>query len=1529
MKNLSKIFMMVAALFAFACTTDVTEDLGVQLGDGAGQTTITVSLEESRTQLGEKAGELYPLYWSDGDKISVNGVESNEAVIDGETGSRATFTFPVESLDTPYCVAYPVAPKGQVVFPAKQNHVVAGNTFESGVSAMYGYAPNGGGVQMKHLTGILKIGIVGSATLSKVQVSTIDRAPIAGNFDFDFENGTKRATDSSKDVIEYSFGDGVQLSSEKATYIHVAVPAGTYDELYLTLYEKGSSGNIMYATIKAGDNKPLNAGAVREFKKGEDEQFVTYAPNAQLFVIDSAERLQAFKTAIESEEGLASDAVLTEDIDMTGVEWTPIAGESYVNTLIGNGYAIKGLKAPLFATTSASFKGVHLEDVDITITDRNQAGALACSITATDTISPKVENCSTSGTFTVKNENYALKADDADGEITYGGLVGTAYGTKFDECVNGMNITINQIAKLDEDKAACLNLGGIVGYCVNLGEIRTDVTNCTNNGDIQCLEKTNTNSRAIIGGLIGWSIANNYGAKFSGVNNGNILLDTTLSGGNTYISGMFAVLSCIKSAAVATIVENSTNNGDIVVTENTQMIKLHAGGVVCQALGAQMSNAKNMGAITVGTADKAASINALQIGGIAGNFRDGDSGPDGTVVDAINDAPISVWNNSTACAELTISGIIGWSQGVLTNVTNTEKGDISINGSHNLTSTETRVYSIAGLVGYKTSNSGTSCNNYGDITVGGTYSSNVSAEDAVQYINVGGHVGRSHQVMRGENHGNITFTGDTSQATKASLYIGGNVGYANVGLQEMDNHGKITISGNQTLSYLGGSAGYCNNGSSHTLENRGDIEISATLPANSAIGGLIGYYSCSSTDGKTFSNSFNYGNLTFTGSVSGGAYIGGLIGRNYAKLTNVGNGELDATTNKASDTKGKITIRPTVTADIAGLAGTMQLGGCVGDNKGTVTTMNNYGDILISSTISTINIGGCMNYNSGVLTTVKNYGDITLDENTKTSANIQIGGVLRRTINSLNGVENHGNIYIKGDYTETAATDIYVAGVLVDEDKGTDDAYLAKLKLEDVANYGDIEISAKVTGNDSGSHSCSIGGVANHTYGPGTNLNNYGDITFSGENREGKSVLIGGVLRLNDGIVDGATNEGNLTFSGISNGNVYLGGVIYDANTAVSNLTNGAVKQDGTKDTTKGQIKFEGVFAKDYVSSGKGTLYIGGIITAPSNVNRTNCTNYGDILVNPSSAEEQNIYNCFIGGMCYDGAVDSTWTNCHNHGDITLSENANLRNSPRIGGMVGKCEGSKTQTFAGCSNSGNITINGKTGVGLCNIGGITGTMTSTQGINITGGFVNSGDITFNAAHAATGNDVTLGGIIGRKTSSKDIASWEGEVVNTGTITYAGSCNRSAYIGGIIGQGTNVVGCTSLINTGTINCTGSFATSGYVGGIIGDTAKPISGAQCFCNVKAIGYTGVGMITGSARSETVVATNCQLGGTICTKTMGDIDEEGNPIPEDEKIDDIITLGNSNFFKYIYGSGNPASAEDANGCTYWSGPEAASAL
>ena len=175
MKTVTKLFVAVVALFAYSCVTDTTEDLGVKID---GQTTeIVLSLEESRIQLGDKANGLYPIYWSEGDQISVNGVASQPLTAQQAGSTAATFTIQ-DNVSTPYSIAYPAAPAGKVMFAENQQMVSTLIT-----PTMYGYSADGSGIELKHLTGVLKIGVTGSAQIKEIQISTIDRAPIAGEFD--------------------------------------------------------------------------------------------------------------------------------------------------------------------------------------------------------------------------------------------------------------------------------------------------------------------------------------------------------------------------------------------------------------------------------------------------------------------------------------------------------------------------------------------------------------------------------------------------------------------------------------------------------------------------------------------------------------------------------------------------------------------------------------------------------------------------------------------------------------------------------------------------------------------------------------------------------------------------------------------------------------------------------------------------------------------------------------------------------------------------------------------------------------------------------------------------------------------------------------------------------------------------------------------------------------------------------------------------------------------------------------------------
>ena len=88
MNKFTKLLVAIVACLAYSCAVDSTADIAV--GIDGGQTSVTISLEETKTHLGEKVGDLYPLYWSEGDKIAINGVAS-EALTEEAHGKTVAY----------------------------------------------------------------------------------------------------------------------------------------------------------------------------------------------------------------------------------------------------------------------------------------------------------------------------------------------------------------------------------------------------------------------------------------------------------------------------------------------------------------------------------------------------------------------------------------------------------------------------------------------------------------------------------------------------------------------------------------------------------------------------------------------------------------------------------------------------------------------------------------------------------------------------------------------------------------------------------------------------------------------------------------------------------------------------------------------------------------------------------------------------------------------------------------------------------------------------------------------------------------------------------------------------------------------------------------------------------------------------------------------------------------------------------------------------------------------------------------------
>ena len=1391
MKNLTKIFMVVAALAAFSCTTDVTEDLGVNTD---GQTKIVLSLEESRTQLGEKAGSVYPLYWSEGDKISVNGVESNAAVIGGN-GSVATFAVS-GTLATPYCIAYPAANAGEVVFAAQQSYTEG--TFSNGASTMYGYSENGGGVSMNHLTGVLKVGVVGEHKLVLAQVSTVDRAPIAGQFTLDFTTGELAATAASKEVIEYSFGEGVQLSNE-ATYFHLAVPAGVYDELYVTLYD--ADGGVMYATVKAGDSKPLAVGKVREFSNN-----IIYAPSSSVYVIRDKESLKGFAEAVAAAgSAYTNDALLVADVDMTGEDWTSINwksansstdGVAQLATFHGNGYAIKGLNAPLFDTLTANVKGLHLRDVKINETVRPNVGSLARWLRATKVgealAKPLISHCSTTGQITINCPDFTYDSTrelSAYAPFAAGGLVATCLSADIEDCVNEIDMDVKQIVTLSNTTTIYPWIGGIVGEIESIdrsaytAEYCSNFRRLTNKGDLKYHDpyageytaSKYSPIRVSLGGVIGALATKAYTCVLHDLKNyGNIYLSGTL-GHDCFIAGVVGRPATADG-------RNFYNYGDInfiAEGESRGVRQAYIGGVIAishAVLNNNYDNLHNYGKINL----KNIQFLSLCVGGVNGcTLSNSEYGETNKMSNLTNSAPITVedcaqFSGHSNNAYFRVGGVSAWIQHTLNDCVNNKEGVITVKNT-TVYNKESALngFCIGGIIGYKTVFAVNNCTNEAEINV------------------------------------DLTTTGDNTMT---------NAGYN------------------------------CVN-----------------------IGGVLGWKS-----DKTGDNLVNNGNINVSGTYFGRLRVGGVIGTSSA-TTNL------AWTNLTNN--GKVTIKDGTTANHV-----VNIGGIMGNTQNGVDVATNNGDIYIGK-------------------------DFTVCYESHFAG---IAGYVNKTRSNFDNVVNKGNLTMP-NLIYTAAT--YIGGII---------------------GYG-IEDSA----------STSYPGVFN--------ADQYGkmDITttrparsvWKDELTSGSTLAIGGIGAFLGGLLDNAT--------------VHKGA---DCTLNSKSVTNFTAK--GSTSADKGNIDWGDIAwgMKDYptncvnhgnftfIGTTNGTFY-SGMFGAPYNYSRKNCVNYGTQTINATIKT-----NCFPSHGCYDGNANATFVNCHNHGDLVFGPKCNVTSQLRAGMFYAKLEtASKTNILDGCSNSGNIIVQEGAKVGTeTRLGTAVGCQN--RGVFlIRNGFTNTGNLVFSGACNRKDADkpLCLGGIVGNSSSnvptsantddlkkantaayalasaatvgaiSYPAGSWTGDIINSGSITYDGTCVTGVCIGGIFGDIVSshatdpIPSGVKYIFTGDITASGTFATElvetdggtpqncwNGIGGIYGFTTLTncvVENAEVYSNITASGYPNVGFLFGFERTATVYGKNCKTGGSIYAW-----DEEDEALVKKE-------LSASNYFKYLYSEPVEQSVATADGCTF----------
>jgi len=1007
MTKVFNIFIALVTLAAISCTADTTNDCITTTNEGT--TSLSLSLNSFRTHIGEKIDGEYPLSWSENDKISINGVASEALTTQlGANTPNATFIFNQEEFQAPYFIAYPAThTNNQVTFAAAQTHK-DNSSFGGNAAVMYGYGNDLNGITLEHLTTILRIGIKGTATLSNVRISTIDRKPIAGDFEVTFESDEESGetkieltpTDSATELITYSFADeGKQLNEEEITYIHIAVPAGTYKELYV-IFEDTEFGS-MSKIVNADSTKPLLAGYVREFN-----EIVEYKANdaIEAISISSYETLCKFKQAVEA--GSQLDAIVIKDFEMPTDSnenpWTPINAPEYKGTFSGGGFEISGLKAPLFDSVAATIKGVRLKNIAIEKEYISQnTGALVNTYLGTS-----ITHCSVAGYINlVRVTGVANKV---------GGMVGSISNFMnnwtISDCENNCSITMETrlSTATDEEGNALAQVttavGGIIGDSYN--ERHTGVSpiiaNSTNNGEIKI--KGNTGSYLFVGGII--SRLHNYRVSVTNCHNANNIaielgtsesidvagiaarfvmgtsapikhgftatncsnsgnISVKLSGDNSTtgyanVAGCFGYLQHTNTANI--IVDNCDNSGDISLTSaGTITCQYHLGGIVgCLYGRIEVMNCENTGKSIKFEANTVK--HRTCVGGIVGRFASRSGYPESVdynimyIIKCQNKADIAFNITNTMSHQGFIGGLAGLAYGYGATMStfkfeeSTNDGGITVssNGWSMLTSSDwdseekkAPVTFVGGIIGSNWVDSGSATEAY---------------QSPFHVVNC-----KNGETINGKS---IKITGTNNHSVSVGGIIGFNT-YSNEKRFKIEN---------------------CEN--NMMLEHDSATKSSAHL----SFGGLVGWSSHIDTNNDLVINSSaNNGDIKVNAaseSTATNVRVGGILGSQASHYNKVIAVTLNSVTNSGNITVGS--------AEKGFSCANLYIGGIVGEmetrsssshknNSYKLTDIINKGNItVLNMTTTAANyIGGAVGNVTRNLDNIKSFCTITIDENVK------------------------------------------------------------------------------------------------------------------------------------------------------------------------------------------------------------------------------------------------------------------------------------------------------------------------------------------------------------------------------------------------------------------------------------------------------------------------------------------------------------------------------------------------------------------
>ncbi len=192
-----------------------------------GGTVLTAVIgTDTKTMLGDKVGKEYPILWTAGDKINVNGESSSEAAVK-EGSKQASFAFGKE-MTAPYSAVYPASAykaEGVITIPSTQSYVAG--SFDPASSVMCSYSGGEATLNFHHLMAYLKLSFNTESdkdNIKSISVKSAGNEAMSGDFNVDFENSALTPVSEKAAVVMECGEEGVA----PGTPVIVAIPAQNY-----------------------------------------------------------------------------------------------------------------------------------------------------------------------------------------------------------------------------------------------------------------------------------------------------------------------------------------------------------------------------------------------------------------------------------------------------------------------------------------------------------------------------------------------------------------------------------------------------------------------------------------------------------------------------------------------------------------------------------------------------------------------------------------------------------------------------------------------------------------------------------------------------------------------------------------------------------------------------------------------------------------------------------------------------------------------------------------------------------------------------------------------------------------------------------------------------------------------------------------------------------------------------------------------------------------------------------------------------